>query len=156
MSDNFHKKIKTHGDPEKQIGTTPDGKPIWMDMREMIASPDEDAERWAKTLESRKAAAIDQIAKLVLYNASLFIEETFFNIASNSGKQLLAAGDGQGAFQYAVENGISVIQDGTRTVIKHRGTVIREIVAKIPLNLQEPVAARVNAIVKTLPSKLPA
>lgn len=150
----WHERIKVHGDPHKQIGITPDGQPVFTDVRELISSPDEDAERWSKTIDNRRAALIEQVAKLVLRNAGLFIDRTFFEIASQSGRELLLKGDGQAAFQYAVENGIQTIQDGLKTVIKHRGKVIREMDANISASLAPHVAKRVNEIVKSLPSNV--
>lgn len=147
----WHEKIDVRN-PERKIGETKDGKPIWLDLRELIASPDEREETKSKTLENRRLATIDTAAKLVLHNASLFIEETFLAIADDTGKRLYADGNAKGAFDYAVQNGVETIQDGLKTIIKVRGKIIREMTAKVAEPWRDRIAARVNELVKKLPT----
>lgn len=147
----FHKKIDIPN-PERQIGTTRDGKPVWLDIRELIATPEEKAERQQKTVENRITATVDTAAKLVLKNAALFIEQTFWNIADDTGKRLYADGNAKGAFDYAVQNGVETIQDGLKTIIKVRGKIIREMTAKVAEPWRDRIAQRVNELVKKLPT----
>jgi hypothetical protein len=148
----FHQKIKTHGDPEKQIGTTADGKPVFIDVRELIASPDEEAERWTKTLDSRKASLVDAMANMVLENAARFIEQTYWNIVPETGKKLYATGDPRDAFEYAQSCGIEAMQDGLTTVVKHKGEVLRLMTADVSPVLRDQVSQRVTELVKKMPS----
>lgn len=147
----FHAKMDIRN-PERVIGGTPDGKPIWIDVRELIPTPEESEERWANTLEGRKKTMIDKLARLVLHNAALFIEQTFFNIADKRGRDLYSDNNSRGAFEYALENGIETIQDGLTTVVKVRGKIIRDMTAGITEPLREAVANRVNELVKQLPA----
>lgn len=147
----WHEKIDVRN-PERKIGETKDGEPIWLDLRELIASPDEREETKSKTLENRRLATIDTAAKLVLHNASLFIEETFLVIADDTGKRLYADGNAKGAFDYAVQNGVETIQDGLKTIIKVRGKIIREMTAKVAEPWRDRIARRVNELVKKLPT----
>jgi hypothetical protein len=134
-----------------QIGTTADGQPIHLDLRELIPTPDEHAERWAKTLDGRRAKLINDVALLVLKNAALFIEQTFWNTANQTGKRLYESGNAEAAFAWANSNGYEAIQDGLRTVVKHNGKVIRDMHANISESLAPAVAEQVSKIIKKVP-----
>lgn len=134
-----------------QIGTTPDGQPIHLDLKELIPTPDENLERWAKTQAQRRLNLINGVAYLVLKNATLFIEQTFWNTASQTGQRVYESGNAFAAFTWASQNGYEAIQDGLRTVVKKNGKIISSMDAKLSESLRDDVARRVNELVKKLP-----
>lgn len=149
MSDKLPKLIIPK-DPVK-IGVTPDGQDVHLDLKELIPTPDENAERWSNTLELRRKKLINDTAMLVLKNAALFCEQTFWNTANQTGKRLYESGNAKAAHAWAVANGYEAIQDGLKTIVKHQGRIIRDMHANIPVGLADEVAKRVDQITKTLP-----
>lgn len=139
-------------EPERQIGETADGKPIFVDLRELIASPSEEDQRWSTTLDNRRAALVEKCAQLVLKNAALFIEHTFWRTANRTGQRLYESGNAQAAFAWASANGYEAIQDGLKTVVKHNGKVIRDMHANISQSLAPLVSKRVMELVKQIPN----
>ena len=149
----WHKKQEIP-EPERQIGTTPDGKPIFVDLREILTSPDEHLERWDTTLHQRKAAMIDRMANDVLESACKFIELTYLNVIGKAGEKLYREGRSKAAFELAQQNGLEAIQDGLQTIIKVKGKIVRSMTANIDLQWREYVAHRVNQLVRKTPSKI--
>lgn len=142
----WHKKQEMR-DPEMRIGTTPEGQPIFMDLRELIASPSENEERMQLTVEQRIRNKIEKAALMVIENAGRFVEQTFLNITPNS---VCNADDPRELTDYAKRTGFQAIQDGLKTVCKSGGKVIREMNAKVPKGFEEQIANRVDALVREI------
>lgn len=136
-------------DPLQKIGETPDGQPVWMDKRELLTSPEENEERIAKTLDSRQKAEIDKAARVILSNASRFIEATALDITP---RRVVNAANPKAMLDYAQATGLVAIQDGLKTIVKSGGKIVREMTAKVPPALADAIAKRVNELVKGLPA----
>lgn len=145
----WHKK-QDIPDPERRIGTTPDGKPIFIDLRELLTSPEEHQERWDATLDKRQKAVVEKMASDVLQNAAIFIEDTFLAVSNRSGKERYMDGNAQAAFSSANEQGFTAVQDGLKTIIKVRGKIIRDMTASVDLRFREHVIRKVNELVRNL------
>jgi hypothetical protein len=142
----WHKKLDVRN-PERRVGTTADGQPIWMDLRELIASPAENEERMSTTYDFRVKAEIDKAARIVLRNAAIFIEQTFNNITP---KSVMDSSNPGSFLEYAHKQGFAAVQDGLKTVCKVGGKVIREMDANVPPKWAESIARKVNEFVKEI------
>lgn len=144
----FHDRMDVR-DPERVIGTSADGKPIFLDLRELIASPSDHEERRHKTAESRKDSKIDQLARLALSNAELLVFRVFWKSTDDEGKKLFYDRDVRGLWELMTKGGMEVVQDGLTTVVKGRGKVLETMTFKVEESIREQVARRINEIVRS-------
>ncbi len=142
-------KINVPKDPV-QIGATADGQPIWFEPKDLIPTPDEDLERWDKTLDARQRNMIDQAARLVLDNSCRFLEVTILETAKPSVRLRILQAPKEKMDIVILGAGYAVVQDGLKTVVKFKGKVLREMTANISLRYREHVAKRVNQIVRNV------
>ena len=147
-------KLNLPSDPVK-IGETPDGQPIHLDLKELIPTPDEDAERWSKTLDGRQRASVDKIAHEVIKNSHALALETIYNTGSKAMCESVERDDLAAFRQWVKTEGYEYIQDGLTTVIKKRGKILRSMTANIqPVAWRPLVAHRVNEINQREKAKL--
>jgi hypothetical protein len=127
-----------------QIGTTPDGQPVWVEPKELLPSEDEKLQLKENLMNSRERGAIQKMVALVFENAARFVQDTFYHVAP---KEVIAAHE-DGKMDVVAEwvsgTRYEVIQDGIATVIKSRGKVIREMKAKISGNAVELVERKIR------------
>lgn len=131
-----------------QIGKTRNGEPVWLDPKDLIPTPDEELERWDKTLDSRQRGMIDKAAKLVLMEAIAFLEQTVLATASKSFVEHYQSGTEKQVRDTLSHSGYEVIQDGLTTVVKLKGKILREMTADVTPRWRDFVARRVNQMVK--------
>lgn len=130
------------------IGHTKEGEPIWLDMKDLIPTPDEDLERWDKTLDSQHQAMIDNAANVVLLNACLFLEDTVIATANSSLRERFLKTPPDKVEHLLLANGYTVIQDGLKTIVKLKGRILREMTAQCDLRWRDHVSERVNAFIR--------
>lgn len=130
-----------------QIGNTPDGQPVWVEPKELLPSEDEKLELKQNLLNSRERGAIQKLTHSVLENAARFVEATFLAIAPTVVVRAHEANEMGHVASWASANQYEVIQDGFRTVIKVRGKVVREFVARVSEACADLVEREVRRIV---------
>ena len=141
-------KIILPKDPQ-QIGTTAEGQPIWFNPQDLIPTPDEDAERWEKTLDSRQLAILDKAAEVVLSRAAQFLEHTFLKTAPQSYIVEFMNGATPEQSIDAIEHaGYRIQQDGLKTVVTVKGKVLREMTAQCQPRWRDALARRVDRLVR--------
>jgi len=143
----WHEKLDVT-DPEKQIGTTPDGQPIWMDMRELLTSPDEKQELAHNTTAMQQNNAVNQMANDVLDNGRKLLEDTLLRTVQPGELERCLEGTPKDALKFISNLGFECIQDGLTTVIKRKGKILRTMTARVPLRFRQAVDRRVRAIVR--------
>lgn len=129
-----------------QIGSTPDGKPVWVEPKELLPSEDEKLELKQNLLNSKERNAINKMADQVLMNAGRFVQATFYAIAP---KDVLRAHEREEmalVADWVQVNEYRVIQDGLKTVIKLKDKIIREMKATVSQNCADLVEIRVRQI----------
>jgi hypothetical protein len=132
------------------IGQTKEGEPIWLDMKDLIPTPDEELERWDKTLDARQQALINRAAHMVLDNSCRFLEITILETIRPSVMQQILQAPADQAGRVLLGVGYTVVQDGLKTIVKFKGKVLREMTANISLRYRGHVAKRVNQIVRNV------
>lgn len=130
------------------IGKMPDGSPIWVNPSDFIPTPDEELERIHNTKISRESTLVEKLAKTVLYNAGLFIEQTFLQTASQAGIDVYSGTSPEESIEWVLKAGYDTLQDGLTTVVKFKGSVVREMTATIDEEYSERVAQRVMSKIK--------
>lgn len=137
-----------------QIGVTPTGEPVWVDPKDLITTPDEKLELKSNMSAAKRAGVVDQMARVVLENATSFMNETFVNTAHEHGVNLLLyAVNGETnpeeVLKWAQKAGYSMIQDGLTSVIKVKDRVIRQMTAEVDSRFALEVSKRVMEMIKT-------
>jgi hypothetical protein len=143
----WHEKLDVT-DPEKQIGTTPDGKPIWIDMRELLTSPDEKQELAHNTTAMQQNNAVNQMANDVLDNGRKLLEQTLLRTLKTTEIEFCFNAEPNEALNRISNLGFECIQDGLTTVIKRKGKILRTMTARVPLRFRQAVDRRVRSIVR--------
>lgn len=132
-----------------QIGNTPDGQPVWVEPKELLPTEDEKLELKQNLLNSRERGAIEKLTHSVIENAARFVQATFLAIAPPGIVRAHENNEMGRVAAWAKENQYEVIQDGLRTVVKVRGKVIREFVARVSPACADLVEREVKRIVAT-------
>lgn len=132
-----------------QIGKTPEGEPIWIEPKDLLNTPDEDAELQHNTNKSAEAAMIDKAAVIVLDKATMFIEETIAKTGSKTFMGQVIAVPSPCALGLILGAGYEIIQDGLKTVVKYKGKVMRTMTAEVTPMYRDAVAKRVDEIVRS-------
>ena len=132
-----------------QIGKTPEGEPIWIEPKDLLNTPEEDAELQHNTNKSAEAALIDKAAMIVLDKAALFAEETVCKTANKTFMGQVISVPSPSALGLILGAGYEVIQEGLKTVVKYKGKVMRTMIAEVTPMYREMVAKRVDEIVRS-------
>lgn len=134
-------------DPERVIGQTPDGKPVWVDMRELLTSPDERLAMLDGQAATKQQAVVQRMASDVVDRGMLLMAQTLDDVLSPSAKAQLNRCTDKKAVDFISRMGFSCIQDGLTTVIKRHGTVLRTQHADVAPAWRDRVARQVRVLV---------
>jgi hypothetical protein len=132
-----------------QIGKTPDGKPVWVEPKDLLPTEDEKCELKQNLLNSRERGAIQKLANAVFMNAARFAQDTFYHIAPN---EIIAAHESNEMGKVAAWASTvryEVIQDGLVTVIKVKGKQIRQLHAAVSPSCADLVKRRVREMISS-------
>lgn len=129
-----------------QIGSTPDGNPVWVDPKELLPSEDEKLELKQNLLNSKERNAINKLTEQVMMNAGRFVQATFYAVAPKDVLRAHERGEMALVADWVQVNEYQVIQDGLKTIIKVKGKVIREMKATVSQNCADMVESRVRQI----------
>ena len=132
-----------------QIGKTPDGKPVWVDPKDMMPTEDEKLQLKENLLNAHEKAAIHKLTQVVLANAARFVQDTFYHIAPRDVVATHEDGEMGKVAEWARSVGYEVIQDGLLTVVKVKGKVIRTLAANVGKDCADLVERRVRKMVAT-------
>ncbi len=143
----WHEKLDVT-DPELVIGRTPTGEPIWLDMRELLTSPDEQQELEHNTVTMQRGEAAHKMAQDVVEQGCKLMQQTIRNMLDCDAFVLMAAMSHNELIEHISRLGFTCIQDGLTTVVKRHGTVLRTMTAKVPPMWAAAVEQHVRAIVR--------
>jgi hypothetical protein len=129
-----------------QIGKTPDGKPIWVDPKDMMPTEDDKLQTKENLLNSREHAAIHKMTQAVFVNAGRFVQDTFYHIAPREVIEAHEDSKMGKVAEWVASVHYEVIQDGLTTVVKVGGKVVRSMVANIGNNCADLVDRNVRKI----------
>lgn len=127
-----------------QVGSTPDGAPIWVDPKDLVPTEDERLQTKENLLNKKERHAIDKLASAVLVNAGRFVQATFYAIAPKDVLRAHEANEMGLVAEWVTANDYQVIQDGLTTVVKVGGKIIRKMTARVSENCADLVDKRVR------------
>lgn len=135
-------------DPERVIGQTADGKPIWLDMRELLTSPEECEALGDNKRASQREAVVHKMANDVIEQGQLLLAQTLDQTLAPEAQAQLQRESPRGMVDFVSRLGFTCIQDGLTTVVKRHGKVLRTMTAKVPPLWRPAVTKRVCALVR--------
>lgn len=130
------------------VGHDTEGKPIWLDPKDLVPSGDEIEELKANRFSAQEEKVLTQMVEAVFQQAAQFAEDTFLAIAPKPVCEAYLDSKLESVAAWHNENGFNVIQDGIETIIKYRGKVIRSMRARIDKRYESEIARRVRKTVK--------